>query len=112
MAVRATFADPENSTVNLWLDEYSVTPGLPLDNPDVVSFVNGGGIIEAYELPAPPLTLDQIDIAALNEALTAPGTVTRALGEVVFGIIKGTIPITPSITKQQFVALLKAKMRD
>jgi hypothetical protein len=56
-------------------------------------------------------TNDEIDQSALNEALTAEGSVTRAMGDILFGVIKGTIPVTPSLTKQQFVTMLRAKMR-
>lgn len=56
-------------------------------------------------------TNDEIDQDELNRALAAEGSVTRALSEIVFGIAKGTIPVTPSLTKQAFITMLRAKMR-
>lgn len=56
-------------------------------------------------------TNDETDQDELNRALTAEGSVTRALGEIVFGLASGRIPINPSLTKQQFVTMLRAKMR-
>lgn len=112
MAVRATFAEPARRTVNLWTDVESVRPGLALDDPEVVAFVNGGGVIDPYEIPPPPPTLDQIDTKALNEALAAEGSLMRAIAELQFRIIKGTIPIPqPNLTSAQYRALLKATMR-
>lgn len=58
-----------------------------------------------------PVDLSQIDTDALNVALVQDGSVVRALAEIVFGIAKGTIPVTPSLTKQAFVTMLRAKMR-
>lgn len=49
----ANYADPDNQTVNLFPDANSVTPGLPLDSPDVVAFLAGGGAINPYEAPPP-----------------------------------------------------------
>lgn len=78
-----------------------------------------GRALEAWRqaggvMPPKPVapTVDEIDAAALNLALTQPGTVTRAMGEILFGVIKGTIAVTPSLTKAQFAAMLKAKMRN
>jgi hypothetical protein len=110
--MRATYADLNGLTVNLFLDAAdTVRPGLPIGSDEVLAFLAGGGSIGPYEPPPPPPTLDQMDTASLNDALTAPGTFTRALGEILFGVIKGTIPVTPALTKPQFVAMLKAKMR-
>lgn len=111
MAVRATYAEPGRKTVNLFVDADSVRPGLAIDGPEVVDFIKGGGGIEPYEPPAPPPTLDQIDLRALNEALAAEGSVVRAIAEIQFGMIKGTIPVQPSLTKSAYIALLKARMR-
>jgi hypothetical protein len=55
----------------------------------------------------------EVDQKALNDALTAPGSVTRAMGELLFKIMKGTEAIPqPSLTKNQFVQKLKALMRN
>ena len=57
-------------------------------------------------------TLDEIDTEELNKILLAEGSVTRAILETLFGMMKGTIPINPDITKQQFITAFKAKMRS
>lgn len=52
--MRAQYADPQNASVNLWFDEFSVRPEIPLDARDVVLFLDKGGVIEPYEKePAP-----------------------------------------------------------
>lgn len=56
-------------------------------------------------------TIDEIDQDELNRALAAEGSIVRAGLEILFGVIKGTIPVTPALTKAQFVAMLKARMR-
>lgn len=56
-------------------------------------------------------TDSQRDDTALNDALAAEGSVFRALAEIVFGVVKGTIAVTPSLTKAQFIAMLKQRMR-
>ena len=56
-------------------------------------------------------TNDETDQEELNRALAAEGNVARALAELLFGVIKGTIPVNPALTKPLFVAMLKAKMR-
>lgn len=113
MAVRATFADPARSAVNLWIDADSVRPGLALDDPEVVEFTTGGGIIGPYELPAPPPTIDQIDTKALNAALAEDGSVLRALAELTLieiNKLRADHARAP-YTKAQFVIALKAQMR-
>ena len=62
---------------------------------------------EARHIP----TEDELDTEELNRMLMQPGTVLRGLAEVVFGIAKGTIPVTPSLTVQQFRTLIKQRMR-
>lgn len=61
--------------------------------------------------PEPSVDLDQLDQGTLNRMLIEEGSVVRGLAEIVFGVVKGTIPVNPSITKQQFINLLKSKMR-
>lgn len=114
MASRATFADPARTTVNLWMDADSVRPGLPLDDPDVLAFINGGGVVGPYETPPPPPTSDQLDTKALNEALVQDGSVVRALAEVMFLEINKLRVKTgdAAYTKAAFVAALKGKMRN
>jgi hypothetical protein len=111
--MRATFAEPARRTVNLWLDADSVRPGLALDDPEVVQFQGGGGIIEPYEVPVPPPTLDQIDTKLLNEALAAEGSVVRAIAELMLIEVNKLRAdhARPPYTKLQFVAALKAQMR-
>lgn len=54
---------------------------------------------------------DVVDSSTLNAALTAPGSVVRALGLIVFDMATGKIPVNPNYTMTQYVNLLKAKMR-
>lgn len=79
--------------------EVNVTTGETTELPDAPTAVQ------------PPVDLPQMDLDALNAALAQDGSVVRALAEIVFGIAKGTIPVTPSLTKQAFVTMLRAKMR-
>lgn len=111
--MRATFATPANGSVNLWIDADSVRPGLPRDDPEVVAFVDGGGVIEPYEVPPPPPTLDAIDQLALNLALAAQGSVLRALAELVLIEVNKLRAdhSRPAYTKAQFTTALKAQMR-
>ncbi len=53
-------------------------------------------------------TADEIDTDELNRMLTQDGSVVRALAEVLFQVAKVQ---TPTLTKQQFINLLKSKMR-
>lgn len=62
--------------------------------------------------PNAPEDLDALDNATLNAILTEPGSVVRAMAEIQFGMIKGTIPVTPSLTKQQYLGMLKQRMRS
>lgn len=113
MAIRATFADPSKTTVNLWLDADSVRAGLSIDDQEVREFVSGGGVIGPYELPAPPLTPDQIDTKTLNEALATDGSVFRALAELTLieiNKLRADHARAP-YSKAVFVAALKAQMR-
>jgi hypothetical protein len=67
----------------------------------------------ADALAASQPTDDQLDTQALNDALTQPGSVTRAMGELLFKVMKGVEPIPQaSLTKTQFVQKLKALMRN
>lgn len=113
MAVRATFAEPARQTVNLWIDADSVRPGLAINDPDLVAFLNGGGIISPYEVPAPGPTLSELDQAELNRALATDGSVVRALAELTLIEINKLRAdhARPPYTKAQFVIALKAQMR-
>jgi len=53
-------------------------------------------------------TNDEIDTDELNRMLTQDGSIVRALAEVLFQVAKVQ---TPTLTKQQFINLLKSKMR-
>lgn len=55
-------------------------------------------------------TNDEIDQDELNRALAAPGSLMRAIAEVQFGMIKGTIPVNPALTPATYKALLASKM--
>lgn len=115
MTTTATFANTDNTLVRFTVN--GVTNIVPADYKGefrdgiggVVGFLAKGGAIGPYV--APVIDLDALDTAALNAALIEPGTVVRALAEVVFLISKGSIAIDPARTKTQFVALLKARMR-
>jgi hypothetical protein len=73
---------------------------LPDDNAEVIDYLT-------------PPTIDEIDTKSMNSALTQPGSVTRAMGELLFKIMKGVEPIPQaSLTKNQFVQKLKALMRN
>jgi hypothetical protein len=111
--MRATFAAPDKQTVNLWLDANSVRPGLSLDDPEVAAFLNGGGVMEPYEIPPPLPTPSEIDQRELNAALAAEGSVLRALAELVLievNKLRADHARAP-YTKAQFTAALKAQMR-
>lgn len=56
-------------------------------------------------------TDDEIDQDQLNRALIADGSVTRAFGELLFGVMSGKIPINPTLTQAGFKSLLLARMR-
>jgi hypothetical protein len=55
-------------------------------------------------------SLDEVNQTVINKILAEPGSLVRAIAEVQFGMIKGQIPVTPTITKQQYIDLLKARM--
>lgn len=113
MAISAAFANPDNSAVNLWLDANSVRPGLSLDNPEVLEFLSGGGVIGPFVPPPPPPTPSEIDQAELNKALTEEGSVLRANMELTLIEVNklradhGRPPYTPA----QYKIALKAQMR-
>jgi hypothetical protein len=119
MAVNVTYYDPEpqgghgaDARVAYWFDSDSMTIRTA-DHPQVVDWVGEGNTIGAYQPPPEPATPDQLDTQALNAALTQPGSVTRAMGELLFKVMKGTEVIPqPSLTKNQFVQKLKALMRN
>lgn len=76
----------------------------------ILAQVNAGyGTITPYI--APVIDLSALDTQTLNDALTQPGSVVRALGLVVFHIAKGDIPINSSYTMAQYLALLKTYIR-
>ena len=54
-------------------------------------------------------TNDELDQDELNRMLAQDGSVVRALAEVLFQVAKVQ---TPTLTKQQFITLLKSKMRS
>ena len=92
----STDQDPTAKRVqigSLWVDYIGTTP----TQADVDAILN------------PPT--DVLDTSALNAALTAPGSVVRALGLIVFDMATGKIPVNPNYTMTQYVNLLKAKMR-
>ena len=69
-------------------------------------------LVADEEAVFPVIIID--DLARLNAVLSEQGSVVRALAEVIFAEInklrvKGG---DPAYTKQQFIAALKAKMRD
>jgi len=53
-------------------------------------------------------TNDELDTDELNRVLAEDGSIVRALAEVLFQVAKVQ---TPTLTKQQFINLLKSKMR-
>lgn len=59
-------------------------------------------------LPLPAPVLDQ---DTLNAILLEEGSVLRAISEIQFRMIKGTVLVTPSITVAQYRTLLKNAMR-
>lgn len=64
-----------------------------------------------YSLHPHPPTDDEVDQDTLNRSLAENGSFNRAIAEVLFGVIKGTIPINPNTTKAQYIALLKSRIR-
>lgn len=104
----ASFANEDRTAVVLTTMERGSVAISQGDRPELwAEYLKWGGATA----PFLPPDLNAIDQDALNAALAADGSVLRALAEIVFGIVKGTIPVTPSLTKQQFVTMLKAKMR-
>jgi hypothetical protein len=72
------------------------------------------GTVAPY-VPPPPIVIDlsALDMAALNAALTEPGSVVRALGLVMFAEVNKLRVKNgdPAYTMPQFVTALKAQMR-
>lgn len=56
-------------------------------------------------------TDSEIDLEEINRALRQEGSLFRAIMEVQFGQIKGTIPVNPNITPVQYWTLLRSRMR-
>lgn len=113
MAITCDYANPtDTSLVNYHLDANSMTV-LPATDTLVADWVSAGGVIGPWQAPAAPPTTDQMDTAALNAALTAPGSVMRALGLVVFMEINKLRVKNgdPAYTMAQFIAALKAQIR-
>lgn len=113
MTITAQWANAEQTSITVEID------GKPFSVPNnpgnrhrqmLAEWEAEGNVIAPYVVPV--INLDADDLAAINAALTQPGTVTRALGEILFGVIKGTIPVQPGLTKPQFVALVKSRMRS
>ena len=88
-AVAGLYANPQPGYAEEFLAD---------DHPEVVAFTR-------------PPTATEMDDRLLNAALVAEGSVFRAMAEVQFGMIKGTIAVTPTLTKAQYIAMLKARMR-
>jgi hypothetical protein len=74
-----------------------------------------GEVIELPDRPATPegdiFDFDQLDQETLNRLLADEGSIVRAILEIQFGMIKGTIPINPNITLPIYRALVRSKMR-
>jgi hypothetical protein len=66
-------------------------------------------VVDAFDYNAPDDT-DEINQRVLNAALIEPGSVLRAIAEIQFGMIKGTIPVDPTMTLAQYRTLVKSKM--
>lgn len=111
MAIRATFSSIANTSANLWIDANSVRPELALDDPELLDFVAGGGTIEPYEIPPAAPTLDEMDKKLLNQLMMDEGSFARAIAEIQFMQIKGTLPVTTSITAKQYKDLIELHMR-
>jgi len=62
---------------------------------------------------APVADIDAEDTTTLNQELTAQGSIVRAMGEALFELINEVRPLDGKapITKAQFIAYLKGKMR-
>lgn len=111
-------AEPEggysaDASLAYYFDADSVTIR-KADHPDVAAFLAGGGVIQAYQPPLPPPTVDEMDTANLNRTLTEPGTVTRAMLKTLFNHenrIRALEAKAP-ITQAQFVAAVKVVMRN
>lgn len=87
-----------------WLDD-ECTQGNWLE------YLKDGGVVVPADTPPVPPTPDELDLAELNAIMLAQGSVGRATLEILFGVIKGTIPVTPSLTKSQFKTMVKNMMR-
>lgn len=61
--------------------------------------------------PVLPADEARMDMDALNLVLAQEGSVFRAGMELLFGVMKGTIVVDPTLTPMKFKALLLAKMR-
>lgn len=112
--------DAPNTIVHL-VDQYGNDRNVPIDYPgdfrlsngvaDVLALLGKSGP-DAYVAPPAP-DLAAIDQAALNAALTAPGSVTRALALVMFAEVNKLRVKNgdAAYTMAQFTASLKAQMR-
>lgn len=102
----------DTGTVNYHPDTNSVTV-IPATDQRVVDFVTGGGVIGPYIPPAPPPPIDQLDTAALNDLLVAPGSVDRAELRALFNHENRirALEAKQAITLPQFVTALLAFIR-
>jgi hypothetical protein len=113
MTIFCEYANPNDTAlVNYHPDTDSVTV-IPATDQRVVDFVDGGGVIGPYVTPPPPPPVEQIDQATLNAALSAPGSVVRALALVMLQEINTlrTRAGLAAYTQAQLVTALQAKMR-
>ena len=112
--MHATWADPDKSAVNFWLDGHSVRPGLSPDDAEVLAFLDKGGVIGNYEPPPPLPTIDEMDFEELTRLLTAQGSPVRALAEAQFQMLNEvrTLQGKQPLTAVQYKTHLKGLMRD
>lgn len=75
----------------------------------IAQWEQDGHVIEPYV--AAVVDTNAMDTATMNAAMLQDGSIIRAIAAVQFDMIKGVLPITPSLTLPQYKALLKAKMR-
>lgn len=115
MTITAQWANAEQTSIIVDID--GVKHGVP-NNPGnrhrqmLAEWESEGNTIAPYVAP-PVKTNTEIDQEALNEALVAPGSVTRALGLVMFAEINKLRVKSgdPAYTLNQFKAALLAQMR-
>lgn len=104
----ASVANEDGTAVSLKTAERGAVMISAKDRPDLwAKYLEWGGQPVPYVAP----DLDADDLASLNAALAQEGSLGRATLELLYGVITGKIPVTPSLTKPAYIAMIAARMR-